>query len=308
MSNHTTPLSRVTSETPLNVAIQAWQIFLEDKGRSIFTVKAFISDLNLLASFLPPDHTVGIISTKEINQFLEWLQYGRGKPCSPKTLARRITSVKSFFRWLHGNAVIIANPAEKVVQRSVISPLPTVLTAQEEAKVIEAANQYRLESKPDSRPYTLLTLLLQTAIKKGECLAINLNHIDLDSPTGAGVYIRYSNPSYRYKERKINLNDDWIESFHEYTQQYNPTDNLFPWSPRRLEYILEDIGKRAGIEKHLSFDMCRWTAVLRDWQNNIDPEIIRIKLGVSAIQFRELKVKLARLASQQELPGTAITE
>jgi len=299
MSDNSTLLSRVTSDTPLNVAIQAWKLYLADKDRSPYTIKAFVSDLNLLASYLPPDYTVGIISTNEINLFLEWLQKGRGKPCSPKTLARRITSIKSFFRWLHGNAVIISNPSEKVIQHSVISPLPTVLTLEEEAKVIDAANQYRHQAKSDPRPYTLLTLLLLTGVKKGECLGINLNHLDLESPTGEGIYIRYANPNYRYKERKINLNEDWVQSYKEYIQQYKITDQLFPWSPRRLEYILEDIGKKAEIEKHLSFDMCRWTSVLRDWQNGLEPEKIRIKLGVSKIQFRELKIKLQRLAHQQ---------
>ena len=299
MSENLTLRSRVTSDTPLNVAIQAWRLYLDDKGRSPYTIKAFVADLNLLASYLPPDYTVGVISTNEINQFLEWLQKGRGKPCSPKTLARRITSIKSFFRWLHGNAVIISNPSEKVIQKSVISPLPTVLTPEEEAKVIEAANQYRQQAKSDSRPYTLLALLLLTGIKKGECLGINLNHLDLESPSGEGIYIRYANPNYRYKERKIDLNEDWIQSYNEYIQQYQITDQLFRWSPRRLEYILEDIGKKAEIEKHLSFDMCRWTSVLRDWQNGWESEKIRIKLGVSKIQFREIKIKLQRLAQQQ---------
>jgi hypothetical protein len=32
-----------------------------------------------------------------------------------------------------------------------------------------------------------------------------------------------------------------------------------------LEYLLEDIGKEAGLNKHLSFDMCRWTCALDNW-------------------------------------------
>ncbi|NSW51438.1 MAG: site-specific integrase [Anaerolineae bacterium] len=297
MNDNAKPVTRLTSDTPLNVAIQAWEIFLDDKGRSPYTIKAFIGDLNLFAGFLPPDQAIGGIHTNDINLFLDWLQNGRGTSCSPKTLARRITSVKSFFRWLQGAGVILADPSEKVVQHSVISPLPLVLTHEEEAKVIEAAQAYRSDSPADARPFTLLSLLLLTGIKKGECREININHLDLDSPAGAALYIRYANPAYRYKERRLELNAEWVEAYQEYLAQYQPDEKLFPWSPRRLEYLLEDIGKRAGIEKHLSFDMCRWTAVLRDWENGTDPEQIRIKLGVSAIQFRELKMKLQRLAS-----------
>ena len=298
MSDQNKALPRVTQDSLLNVAIQVWELFLEDQGRSPYTVKAFTGDLSILAQFFPPDKKVGSVTTNEINQFLDWLQKGRGKPCSPKTLARRITSIKSFFRWLRSYGAIVADPAEKVVQKSVISPLPTVLSPEEHALVMEAANAYRMDNKPDARPYCLLALLLATSIKKGECREIDINHLDIENTEDPGVFIRYANPSYRYKERRIPLPNDWIEAYHEYTAQYNPQDKLFPWSPRRLEYILEDIGERAGISKHLSFDMCRWSSALHDWQEEMDPETLRIKLGVSKIQFRELKLKLTRLAAK----------
>ena len=165
--------------------------------------------------------------------------------------------------------------------------------------VIQAANAFRLDTKPDARPYALLAFLLSTAIKKGECLEVNLNHLDLEKPNEPAVFIRYANPDYRHKERRITLPLDWLESYQEYLAQYQPVDALFPWSPRRLEYILEDIGERAGISKHLSFDMCRWTCALRDLQSGMDPEQIRIKLGISKIQFREIKLKLNRLNAQE---------
>jgi site-specific recombinase XerD len=292
--------AHITKSTPFTPAILAWEIYLKDQGRSPYTIKAFLGDLNLLASFLPPDRAIGEITTNELNNFLSWLENGRGVPCSPKSYARRITSIKAFFRWLHKGGVLITDPAEKIVQRSVISPLPEVLTVEEEQKVLEAANEYRTRSQPDARPYTLLTLLLATGIKKGECLAINVNHIDLEAPDGPILFVRYTNPNYRYKERKISLPGDWVESFQEYVEQYQPSEQLFPWSPRRLEYLLEDIGNAANLEKHLSFDMCRWTSVLNDWRDGADPDKIRQKLGISKIQWREISMKLRKLAGEDE--------
>lgn len=300
MSDLTQSLPRITQDSLLNVAVQVWELYLEDQGRSPYTIKAFTGDLNILAQYFPPDKKVGSITTNELNQFLDWLQKGRGKPCSPKTLARRITSIKSFFRWLRSYGAIVADPAEKVVQKSVISPLPTVLTPEEQALVTQAANAYRMDKKPDARPYCLLGLLLATSIKKGECREIDINHLDIENVEDPAVFIRYADPSYRYKERRISLPNDWVEAYHEYIDQYDPQDRLFPWSPRRLEYILEDIGERAGIGKHLSFDMCRWTSALSDWQEGLEPETLRIKLGVSKIQFRELKMKLTRLAAETQ--------
>ena len=294
------PSSHITAATPLQPAILAWEFFLKDQGKSIYTIKAFMSDLNLLNTYLPPDRTLGAITTNDLNNFLSWLEKGRGVPCSPKSLSRRITSVKAFFRWLHKAGVLIADPAEKIIQKSVISPLPEVLTPEEEAKVLDVALAKRSASSPDARYYTLLTLLLTTAIKKGECLSINLNHIDLESANGPTLFVRYSNPQNRYKERKINLTEDWVESYKEYLEQYRPKEQLFPWSPRRLEYLLEDLSNEAGIEKHLSFDMCRWTAVLNDWRSDVDREKIRQKLGISKIQWREISMKLQKLSDSLE--------
>ena len=295
MSLDTNAVAHIHPDTPLLPAISSWELFLQDQGRSIYTIKAFKGDLNLLASYLPPGRGVGSITTSDLNHFLKWLQDGRGVPCSPKSLARRITSLKSFFRWLHKNGVLMMDPAEKVVQKSVISPLPTVLTAEEVLKITEIVNGQRESTKPDARPAALLFLLLSTGIKKGECLGITLNHIDLDAPDGPILFIRYPNPSYRYKERKIPLSASWLAVFQEYKNQYEPTGQLFPWSPRRLEYLLEDIGEAAGLEKHLSFDMCRWTAALTDWRSGMEADKIRQKLGISKVQWREIRVKLHKL-------------
>jgi integrase/recombinase XerD len=270
-----------------------------DQGRSPNTVKAFLSDVGLLAQYLPPDRQLGAITTTELSRFFTWLEKERDVPCSPKTLARRITSVKSLFRWLHQYGVLAIDPAEKVAQRSAISPLPQVLTEAEAQAALDAADRHRTAAKPDARSYALLGLLLNTGIKKSECLGIHLNHVDLNSPGGPLVFIRYASPSNRYKERKLLLTEEWVKAYKEYQAQYKPADQLFPWSPRRLEYLLEDIGEEAGLDKHLSFDMCRWTCALRDYRSGIEVDRIRQKLGISKIQWREINMKLRQLSEKE---------
>lgn len=299
MSAEPVSTAHLTAQVSLTPAIKAWQFYLTDQGNSTHTVKAFLSDLRLLAGYLPPDRALGAITTADLNHFFEWLEKERSVPCSPKSLSRRITSVKAFFRWLQRGGVLVMDPAEKVAQRSVTSPLPTVLSEAEIQAALEAAEKHRHAAKPDARPYALLYLLLTTGIKKSECLGIRLNHIDLEAPGGPLVFIRYASPANRYKERKIDLADDWLPAYQEYMTQYQPADQLFPWSPRRLEYLLEDIGREAGLDKHLSFDMCRWTCALTDYRAGLDPDKIRQKLGISKIQWREVSLKLRRLAGDE---------
>ena len=297
MSPDSIPLSaHLTPNSPLPPAVKLWEVYLADKGRSPHTIKAFSADIQLLSSYLPPDRPIGSITTDDLNNFLSWLQTRRGVPCSPKSLARRITALKSFFRWLQKGGVLVTDPAEKVVQQSVMSPLPKILTPEERLRVLEVANRHRTNPRPDTRPYALVALLLATGIKKGECLALSPNHLDLDNPDSPQVFIRYASPASRYKERKIALPAEWVTAWHEYAAQYPAEERVFPWSQRRLEYLLEDLGEEAGLSKHLSFDMCRWTAVVTDFQNGMEAEKIRQKLGISKIQYREIGLKIGKLA------------
>jgi site-specific recombinase XerD len=291
--------AHLSERTHLQPAIQAWKFYLNDQGRSTNTIKAFIADLNLLDTYLAADKTLGEVTLKDLTDFTNWLENDRGVPCSPKSLSRRITSVKSFFRWLQRGAVLMTDPAEKLPQKNVTSPLPMVLSHPEIKTALKTAASFRSADVPDARPYLLLKLLLETAIKKGECRNINLNHLAIDDPKNAYVFIRYNNPRYRYKERKLTLSLEWVEAFNEYVVQYQPQERLFPWTARRLEYLLEDITEAAGFEKRISFDMCRWTSVLTDLIEGVESEKIRQKLGISKIQFREIRQKLRRLALQQ---------
>jgi len=290
--------AHLSAQTLLPAAIQTWESYLTDQGRSPNTIKAFLSDIRILTEFMPPDRALGAITTEDLNRYFDWMEKERGVPCSPKTLARRITSTKSFFRWLHQYGVLLVDPGEKVPNRSVLSPLPTVLTDEEIRAALDAANKHRFDKKPDARPFALLSLILTTGIKKSECLGVHLNHIELDDPEGAYVFIRYASPANRYKERKIPLTDEWVEAYHEYVAQYEPVDQLFPWSQRRLEYLLEDIGEEAGLKKHLSFDMCRWSSSLVDFKNGVEQDRIRQKLGISKIQWREIRMKLRKLSRE----------
>jgi len=290
---------RITARTSLVPALQAWESYLHDQGRSPNTVKAFLSDVRILTQYLPPDQTVGSVTTRDLDRFFRWMEKERRVPCSPKTLARRITATKSFFRWLEKFGVLATDPAEKVVQRSAVSPLPQVLSEDEVNLALAAADRHRRGSKPDARSFTLLSLLLSTGIKKSECLGIHLNHVDLNTQARPQVFIRYASPANRYKERKLALPDDWLSAYSEYLEQYGPVDQLFPWSPRRLEYLLEDIGEEAGLKKHLSFDMCRWTCALRDFVTGTEPDKVRQKMGVSKIQWREIHFKLRQLSDAE---------
>jgi site-specific recombinase XerD len=287
-----TPVA-LSATSPLKAAIVAWCDHLKKESSAENTIKAFGGDLRQVATYLGAAKAVGQVTTRELNDWLLWQR--TVKKCSPKTYARRITSLKAFFRWLSETNVVAGDPAAPIIQQTVLSPLPEVLSEAEIEAALTAAETLRRAEKPDPRPYVLFTLLLQTGIKKGECLALVPNHVDLSVPDEPILWVRYPNPRYRFKERKLKLENTWVAAYREFLAQYAPRDKLFPWSARRLEYLLEDIGQLAGLTKRLSFDMCRLTCAVREARAGTDPDKIRQKLGLSKVQWREIGTKLKKL-------------
>lgn len=297
--------SPLTGDAPLQAALGLFERHMMDEGFALNTVKAFVSDIRLLGRYLGIGTPIGEIGTKNLNDYLHWLTDERGVPCSPKSYARRVTTLKVFFRWLHENGVIPQDPSTAVIQQSVSSPLPDAPRVGDVERALEVADALRAgddERKADARPYLLLSLLLKTGIKKGEAMAIVPNHVDDSDPANPMLYVRYANPRLRYKERKLPLDPEWLEVLDEYLQQYSPTDTLFTCTARNLEYILRDVAEAAELPPGvLSFENLRWASALQDWRDNVEHDDIRQKLGLSKIGWRETKTKLRRLSEREQM-------
>jgi site-specific recombinase XerD len=292
----------LTADASLQAALGAFEQHMEEEGFALNTRKAFASDIRLLGRYLGIGQPVGDIGTKNLNDFLYWLMHERGIPCSPKSYARRVTTLKVFFSWLRESDVLLIDPSAAVIQSSVSSPLPVVPSDEELNAALAVTSEWRRgneRQKADARPHLLLTLLLQTGVKKGEAMAIVPNHIDRSEPEEPFLFIRYKNPALRYKERKLSLEPEWLEILDEYLAQYTPSDTLFTCTARNLEYILTDIGDVARLDRGaLSFENLRWASALRDFKGGVEPDQIRQKLGLSKITWRETRSKLEKLKGQ----------
>jgi integrase/recombinase XerD len=269
------------------------------------TVKAFMYDLDLVAEFFTSAKPIGEIAHRDLERFIDWLVTGRGVPCNPKSLARRITTLKAFFGWLAESGAIPADPAAPIIHQPVRTPLPDILFDNEVDAVLAATQRLRMgvatdadsAPKPDERPHLLVTLLLSTGIKKSECVAIKLEHIDRSDPDEPVLWIRYADARHRHKERKLRLDRNWPKLLDAYLAQYEIKDTVFPWSARMLEYVLADVGTMAGLSKPLSFETLRWTCAVRDKRGGMPDEALRRKLGLSTITWREAGEKLAKLTA-----------
>lgn len=280
---------------PLESAIAAWLDHLRKQDTSWHTLQAFSCDLNILLEYVDAKEPLNKVTTAQLNTFLDWMRNERGKPCSDKTYGRRVTSLKAFFRWATPLAELRADPSEAVLQLSVRSPLPEILTGEEVEKCLAAGEILRHGEKPDIRPLVLFKLLLDTGMKKVEVANLKKEHINLAHATEPFLFVRYPEKKDWPKERKLKLTPEWVEIYRDYLTEYAPKDTVFLWSVRKLELSLGEAGKAAGLAKSVSFDMMRWTCAVRDYKAKMEEEAIRRKLGLSPIQWRETGSRIKKL-------------
>jgi len=295
------------ADTPLEDALVVYLDDLERNGASHHTIKAFRSDLRLLGRWSGFETPVSDYSTAKLNRFLHWMLTERDKPCSTKTYARRVTTLKNFFNYLVDANVLPRDPAAAIVQKTVQSPLPDILLDAECEIVLEVTRDMRIDPQgPDARPHLLVTLLLETGIKKAECMALRREDFLRERAAGPQVWIHYDTPKMRYKERKIDIPYEQLDVLDEYLTQRQPEDVIFDCTPRNLEYVLRDVALAAGVERgKLSFETLRWTCAYTDFVAGMERERLREKLGLSRISWRDTSARLAELA---DLHGEDVPE
>lgn len=288
------------ADSTLIKAVAAFDEYMVRKGFSENTIKAFRNDLKIVQDFLGGETRLHQVNTEHLYAFLEWLQHERGKPCSAKSLARRITTIKVFFGWVHGIGIIGTDPAGPVVQQPARTPLPIVLRDNEIGHLVRIAQDYLWDrTKPDARPYLLINLLLQTGMKKAECARLLISDVDLSNTETIELTVRYPDERHAHKNRTMALDSNLASVFQQYLDEYKPQNFLFECTPRNLEYVLDEVGRKAEIHHiQVGFETLRWTCAVRDFRHGMPEDRLRQKMGLSKISWRETREKILKLTGQ----------
>jgi site-specific recombinase XerD len=299
LSGQIASVADLNRHTPLRDSISVYQMALLRDGKSQHTIKAFTSDLQLLGEYGGETTPLGDFTTTRLNEFLQWLEVGRGVPCSRKSYARRVTTLKAFFKWLNANEVLGSDPAKPVLQRSGPAPLSHVLMPAQVDACLAHTGRLRVAQKPDARPELLFRLQLETGIKKSETMKLTPNDFDRLNPKQPYVNIRHKGAKDPYRERRIPVSPELVAVLDEYLAQYTPKETIFNCTARNLEYVLEDVGVEAGIPFKLSFEIMRWTNAVRNYRAGMEPTEIRDRLGLSPVSWTETFAKVKRLTERQ---------
>ncbi|MEO0096538.1 MAG: site-specific tyrosine recombinase XerD [candidate division WOR-3 bacterium] len=234
-------------------------------------------------------------SEEEIKKFIRYL--GEKKRNS-STVARKISSLRSFFYFLNKEGVISKNPLEEIEAPKLKRKLPTVLTISEIEKLFNT-----LENKKDLegiRAKAMLELLYATGIRVSELLNLKINDLNLEEG-----FIRVFGK--RDKERIVPMGEPAILAIKEYLNLVRPSllnkkDISIPYlflnqrgkKLTRMGFwkILKKYVKLASIEKKITPHTFRHTFATHLLEGGANLRVVQELLGHSNISTTQIYTKI----------------
>lgn len=212
-------------------AIKAFVMYLQvEQNASPETIRNYRSDLQQFTGFLRRTKKdtspirVETISTDDIRAHLHSLDRRGEKAAS---LARKLASLRSFFRFLLREELVKTNPTETLRSPRLPKRLPRVLTKDDAASLMTFPTG---PSPLSLRDRALLETMYSTGARVSEVVGINLN--DLDEADGI-----VSLKGKGRKERLVPIGDVALQAIREYRMSLKPTPrNRHPSSPMFLNH------------------------------------------------------------------------
>ena len=268
------------------------------------TIKAYRIDLTQFVAAIP-NTNINSITPDTIKSHIASLHL----TYKPKTVKRKIASLKAFFTYLEENDIPSTNPFSRIHTkfREPIQ-LPKTISLNTIERLLTTIYSYHRTAKTDySRRSSLqaiaiIELLFATGIRISELCSIRTDDIDL---TNTSLKINGKGK----KERLLHIgNSACISALsnyrHEYEKEISDSGLFFPISDQVVRRMIRKYSKLAGIEKHITPHMFRHTFATSLLEADVDIRYIQEFLGHSSISVTEIythttlkKLRLLLLAS-----------
>lgn len=274
-------------------------LYFEEFGnnKSPNTIKSMKKDLFQLAEYLNEIEKVDncmAIDSVMIRGFIINLQENG---ITKRTINRKLSSLRSFFKYLVREKRINQSPVEVIASPSFYTQKPDILTLEEINKLREVIS---LKNANGLRDRLLLELLYSSGITSVEMLGVGEGVFDLDKRE---LYV--SNGKSRrvvfFSERTREFFKRYIKAKKEkYKEKYNP-DILFVngsatrLSDRSLRRIIDRYAVKAGIEREISPYSFRHTFAVHMLSHGMDILYLKELMGHVTLESTKVYQELIKL-------------
>ena len=200
----------------------------------------------------------------------------RTRQYRPRTLTRKLSALRSFFKFLQREGLVRENPAVLLMSPKIDKPLPKFMTESEMIRFIETPDPASAAGKRDR---AILEALYSTGIRVSELVGLNIVDVDLISNiakvSGKGK-----------KERIVPIGDKALDAIRDYLRGRRHRANALFLNKNGTR--LSDRSVRNIVNKHIT---------AASIQQNISPHVLRHSFATHLLD------RGADLRSVQELLG-----
>ena len=269
-----------------------------ERGLSRNTVLAYGSDL---AAFR--DHS-GLEDAGDVQQttILAYLVALAKQRVALRTQARRLVSLRRFFRYLRAERHVTLDPTEDLELPRIGRPLPTVLDEAEVAKIVEApsVDPRRAMDPRHLRDRALLETLYATGLRVSELCALRLADVDLQG----GHLLTFGKGR---KQRLVPVGDRAVDAIAAYLAHGRPQQDRGRGAPtlflnprgrgltrQGVHKLLGEWAKKAGIERPISPHKLRHSFATHLLERGADLRAVQAMLGHADVGTTQIYTHLGK--------------
>ena len=259
---------------------------LIDKGYSENTIESYKRDLDKFLEY-NKNTSIDNISNEDLKKYIKYLN---DNGLNEKSIARNISSLKSFYKFLVISKYVSSNTSDSLYLPKIKKSLPSTLTEEEVMSLLDID----LTDNFSYRNKAMLELMYATGLRVSELINLKLQDIDLNQD----VIRTFGKGS---KERVIPIGDYSKEYLEKYILEYRgsmlkkeSSEYLFlnnhgkQMTRQGFFKIIKKIAKEKGINKELSPHTLRHSFASHLLKYGADLRTIQELLGHSDISTTQI--------------------
>ena len=172
--------------------IKEYEGYLQiEKNSSIHTLRSYLKDIKDFEDFISK---IGVVNLEDIvyTNVRSYLAFLSEKKYSRKTISRKISSMRTFFKFLIRENYIETNPFQMVAIPKIEKKLPNFLYIDEIKELLDLPD---ITNPLGIRDRAILEVLYASGIRVSELVSLNLGSVNFNSKTalvfGKGAKERY---------------------------------------------------------------------------------------------------------------------
>jgi integrase/recombinase XerD len=278
--------------------IKSYQSYLRiERGLSKNTIENYSFDMERLCLFLE-GNAISVSPIKISEETIQQFIYSVSKEVNPRSQARIISGLKSFFSYLIFEDYRADNPMELIETPKIGRKLPDTLSVDEIDSLISAID---LTSNEGERNRAMLETLYGCGLRVSELVSLKISDLFFDEGfikiTGKGNKQRFV-PVGNFTQKYIQIYKETIRNHlnikkgHEDTLFLNRRGSQL--TRAMIFTIIKDLAVKIELNKSISPHTFRHSFATHLLENGADLRSIQLMLGHESITTTEIYVHLDR--------------